>query len=192
MDKKRLEMFLESVKWVKGELGVKFEQYPTPSNVAAELLWKAYMLGDIEGKKVLDLGCGTGRLACGAQLLGAKAICLEYDSTLLKASPCQIKVRAFVPHVPLREVDTVIMNPPFGTKRKKADRPFWEAALSLAKVIYSIQPAGMERVIFSLAKEKGFECEVLGYYDMLLPQLYEFHRSRRRYTKVAIYRCYKG
>ncbi|MDH5691072.1 MAG: 50S ribosomal protein L11 methyltransferase, partial [Candidatus Bathyarchaeota archaeon] len=51
------------------------EQYTTPSKVAAEILYvTAYVYDDIISKTVVDLGCGTGRLAIGAALLGAKEV----------------------------------------------------------------------------------------------------------------------
>src|SRR5436309_2474941 len=50
------------------------EQYATPADVAAPLLFEALALGDIEGKHVVDLGAGTGVLAIGAALLGAREI----------------------------------------------------------------------------------------------------------------------
>jgi putative methylase len=52
----------------------KLEQYPTDSEIAAEVLWNAKMSGDIEGKRIADLGCGTGILGIGALLLGAKKV----------------------------------------------------------------------------------------------------------------------
>ncbi len=36
------------------------EQYQTPSDIAAEVLWHAKMNGDIEGKVVADFGAGNG------------------------------------------------------------------------------------------------------------------------------------
>ena len=38
------------------------------------MLYHALMKGDIEGKTVCDLGCGTGVLAIGAALLGADRV----------------------------------------------------------------------------------------------------------------------
>ena len=43
------------------------EQYQTPAPLAARLLYHALMKGDIEGKSVLDLGCGR---ALSSILLG--------------------------------------------------------------------------------------------------------------------------
>jgi len=49
------------------------EQYTIPPEVAAELLYiAAYTYDDIIDKTIADLGCGTGRLAIGSALLGAK------------------------------------------------------------------------------------------------------------------------
>ncbi|NPA84581.1 MAG: hypothetical protein GXO07_01080 [Crenarchaeota archaeon] len=189
ISKKELEVALEAVKWKKGSLGVKYEQYPTPSDVAADVLWRAFLKGDIAGKTVADLGCGTGRLAYGAELLGGRALCVELDLELLEEAPLEERVLARVPLVPLRRVDTVLMNPPFGTKRRGADREFLSAALEIADVVYTIQPAGAAGAVAALARERGFRCEVLAGYRMLLPQLYSFHKSRKRRTEVALYRC---
>ena len=57
------------------------EQYPTDSEIAADMLWSADMQGDIEGKVIADLGAGTGILGIGALILGAKGItCSLIDS----------------------------------------------------------------------------------------------------------------
>ena len=51
---------------------VRQEQYIMDSEICASILWNAYLLNDIEGKGIADLGCGTGLLGIGALLLGAK------------------------------------------------------------------------------------------------------------------------
>lgn len=50
------------------------EQYSTDSEVAAILIWQAMLSEDIEGKEILDLGCGTGILGIASLLLGAKFV----------------------------------------------------------------------------------------------------------------------
>ncbi|MFQ5975055.1 MAG: METTL5 family protein, partial [Candidatus Hydrothermarchaeales archaeon] len=50
------------------------EQYTIPADIAADVLYLAYLKGDIAGKVVYDLGCGTGRLAIGSVLLGAREV----------------------------------------------------------------------------------------------------------------------
>ena len=52
---------------------IYLEQYAISPTAAAELLYlAAYTYDDIIGKKVVDLGCGTGRLAIGSILLGSE------------------------------------------------------------------------------------------------------------------------
>ena len=63
------------------------EQYATPAEVAARLLFHAAGEGAIEGQRVLDLGCGTGILACGARLLDAAMVAgIECDRGTLRVS----------------------------------------------------------------------------------------------------------
>ena len=63
----------------------QWEQYVTPSEAAATILWDAQTRGLLEGRTVLDLGAGTGRLGIGALLLGAEVIFVEKDASLHEA-----------------------------------------------------------------------------------------------------------
>jgi hypothetical protein len=51
---------------------VELEQYKTSAHLAARMLFTIQeVYGDIQGKVVADLGCGTGMLAIGSQVLEA-------------------------------------------------------------------------------------------------------------------------
>ena len=73
MKLKQLEMTLQRLAGFSRPRAA-LEQYQTPAPLAARLLYHALMKGDIEGKRVCDLGCGTGILAIGAALLGAASV----------------------------------------------------------------------------------------------------------------------
>ena len=59
MRKRDLEIRLQSVRNF-ADPDPALEQYMTPATMAADILFTAYSNGDVEGMKVLDLGCGTG------------------------------------------------------------------------------------------------------------------------------------
>jgi putative methylase len=108
----------------------------------------AYTKGDIVQKEVLDLGCGTGRLALGALFLGAKrATGVDIDKTSIKialknAKKSGLSDKALWVCADLNVIqgkfDTVLQNPPFGIWKRGADRQFLRKALNLGKKIYSL------------------------------------------------------
>jgi len=72
-----------------------YEKYPYPSKeeVTAEgtkyfAKWAAKIIGKDEtywkGKKVLELGCGTGELGCGLSLLGAEYTGIDFSKNSIK------------------------------------------------------------------------------------------------------------
>lgn len=131
------------------------EQYPTPAPLAARLLFLAAGNGDIAGRTVLDLGSGTGVLACGAALLDAASVTgVEVDRGAIAVAKGNADrlglaiewIEADV-HEPSRwgggrAWETVVMNPPFGAQSRHADRPFIDAALGHGEMVYGIFNAG--------------------------------------------------
>ena len=127
----------------------QLEQYTIPAGVAATFLHiAAYSFNDIIHRSVYDLGCGTGRLAIGAALLDADIVVgVDVDpealrtarssSKLLKTNRKNEWIQSDIEGIDT-PLDTVIMNPPFGTKKEHIDRVFLEKAMEIGKVVYSI------------------------------------------------------
>jgi putative methylase len=128
---------------------LSLEQYTIPINIAATVLYlAAYTYNDIVNKKVLDLGCGTGRLSLGAAFLGAKQVTgVDIDRTAVnialknsEETNLKKKVQWIVTDIETinGEFDTVVQNPPFGVQKRGADRKFLKKALDVGKRIYSL------------------------------------------------------
>ena len=132
------------------------EQYATPPHIASNMLLSIENeYGDIRGKNIADLGCGCGVLSIGCALLGAnKVLAVDIDRISLEILSDNIKEHNLGQVISFKEADVVelnesmltdvkfdvvIMNPPFGTKKKVGiDRQFVEVALRLAPVVYSL------------------------------------------------------
>ena len=128
---------------------VELEQYTIPPEVASKMLYIAcYVYRDIIGKRVLDLGCGTGRLAIGAAYLGASEVVgIDIDKEVVEIAKDAAKSLGVDESTSwvagdlysLRgRYDTVIQNPPFGVQRRRADRIFLKRALELGFKVYSL------------------------------------------------------
>ncbi len=192
MKRKQLEMMLERLEGFSRPSFQK-EQYATPASVAAEMLFLAAMRGELGS--VCDLGCGTGVLAIGAALLGARAIGVEIDSEALdiarrNAEKLNVDVdfiRADVRSLVLKGIDTVVMNPPFGAQKSSCgDRAFLCNAQKIAKTIYSLHNQGSEDFVRSFMKP----CTVQEIYRIPFPlkRCFDFHSQDVKVIGVELYR----
>jgi putative methylase len=131
------------------------EQYTISAETAATVLYiAAYADRCVVGKNILDLGCGTGRLALGAAFLGAKSVTgIDIDKNAVKTASANAseagledKLQWIVGDIDAvhGRFDTVLQNPPFGIQTRGADRKFITKALELGRVAYSLhkRPGG--------------------------------------------------
>jgi len=177
------------------------EQYTISSEVAAEILYLAtYTYDDIVNKTVLDLGCGTGRLALGAVFLGAKeAFGIDIDPLAIKIAKDNAKklaaekktnwVTADI-NTPHGHFHTVLQNPPFGVQKRSADRIFLEKSLELGYRIYSLHKSGgrNREFIKRFIEKHGGKVTDIFHMEMTIPKLFEFHTKERRNIKIDLYR----
>ncbi len=197
---------------------VGLEQYTTSEQLAANMLYlAAYNQGDISGKSVLDLGCGTGRLALGALFLGAAYIVgVDIDKAAVKiavmnSSKAGLKggVEWVLGDIAAVEgkFDTVLQNPPFGVQRREADRAFLIKALEVGSSVYSLHShPELDRRLIRQLKSSGEMLEVSAspflkrfvekhggkvtavYANLMtIPKMFDFHTKLRYDFVVDIY-----
>jgi putative methylase len=211
-----LERFLASVK-PQPNPKVELEQYTVSEQLAANMLYiAAYINDDVLGKSVLDLGCGTGRLALGAAFLGAKEVVgVDIDRSAIEtakenqAGTCLGNVQWVLGDISsvVGSFDTVLQNPPFGVQTREADRAFLVKALQVAPAVYSLHnhPEVDERLIKRLKSSQGFlqvepssfmarfiaknggEIRAVYALPMAIPKMFDFHKKTRHDFVIDLY-----
>lgn len=195
MKKKSLEMALQKIP-SHPEPKTNLEQYNTPANIAADVLFFAHSLDDIEGRKVIDLGCGTGIFAIGAKLLGAnRVIGIDVDEKAIEISQKASKKLHANVDFQICEIndfnekcDTVLQNPPFGAQKRHADRPFIRKAMALSKVVYSLHLSKTQKFIEREADKFHAQVTHKKRYDFKIPHTFKFHTEEKKGFDVTMFR----
>ncbi|KAM4731741.1 rRNA N(6)-adenosine-methyltransferase METTL5 isoform 1-T2 [Anableps anableps] len=208
MKLKELESCLQQVDTFE-EPKILLEQYPTSPHIAACMLYTIHnTFDDIEGKLVADLGCGCGVLSIGAAMLDA-GLCVGFEIDedaleifrrnteefelsnvdLLQCDLCHLEVDAYA-----QKFDTVIMNPPFGTKHNQGmDMKFLRAALTMSKTaVYSLHKTSTREHIQKKANDWGVKMEVIAELKYDLPASYRFHKKKSVDIQVDFLRFSKA
>jgi len=193
--KRQLEIRLGSLKLLE-KPNLKLEQYPVSSEAASELLYMAGFEHDDLERRVVDIGTGTGRLAIGAALMGAKKVVgvdIDKDSlAIAKENAKTAAVRVQWVQSEIERVkgkfDAVIMNPPYGTRTTHADTRFLEKALQLAPVVYSIHKSSTREFLLKFLKKLGAQVSQVRSMKMTIPHLFEFHEKRQAIVEIDLYR----
>jgi putative methylase len=197
MKKKELEILLQKVPLPNKPIP-NLEQYTTPANIAADILFTAHLFGDIENKIIIDLGCGTGIFSIGAILIGAKKVIgIDVDKDIIKiakeyAEKNNLKIEFRVQDVKDVDIkcDTVIMNAPFGAQKsnQKADRKFIEKGFEISQTIYSLHLKKtipfLEKMISSLNGEIIFQKD----YVFPIKWMFDFHTKNTAKYDVTLLR----
>ena len=195
MKKKELEILLQKIpSYDKPKF--YFEQYTTPSHIAADVVYLACQSGDIQGRIVVDLGCGTGIFSIAAALVGAKKVIgVDIDEECVKIAKKEAekfgeKIEFIVKDV--RDVDfrcdTVLMNPPFGAQRsnKKADRKFLEKGFEIADVIYTLHLSKTENFLKQMIDSLNGKIVYTKKYKFPIKATFSFHNKKQKYFDVTL------
>ena len=197
MKQKDLEIFLTHLETFENPK-LDLEQYQTPPRLIATILWRALHLGELEGRSIGDLCCGTGLFGIGAKLLGANHVsCIEIDKdaiNIAKKNSKKADVKIDFINKDVRKVvksfDTVFMNSPFGIQGTVKDQEFLLAALNMSKTVYSIHLYQEKNIEFltSFVKKHNREVKEIMRAEFEIPKSYKFHSKKYHVIEVAILR----
>jgi putative methylase len=192
---------------------IELEQYCIDALSAVDIIYFAgFEFNDIPNKFVIDLGSGTGRLSIASALLNA-SIVLSVDIDLLALNTLKknilrlglenvifplcndVKYLEFSKKTLFSNLKiTTIMNPPFGVKKRTADRIFLEKAFSISDVVYSIHLAGDKvfNFISKFCEKFNWHIDNFFLYKMILERSFQFHTKEVKSIDVNIFRFVKN
>jgi len=187
---------------------VELEQYATEGDLAAFWILAIDQLDNLENKTVVDLGAGNGILGLGTAYLGASEIFLveaDEEACLISNQNAEkinqkydtqtTVIHALIGSQEIEipcQTDIIVMNPPWGFQTEKADRPLLEFAFSLdATAIYVLHSAKAKH-IEAMAKDFGYEGEIVFETDFHLPPTYSHHSKKKSTTDARCWRFHKS
>lgn len=214
--KKHLEMLIQNIPGHPNPK-VELEQYSTPANIASDIMWNAYSLGDIENLNIVDLACGTGIFALSSLILGAKNVLgIDIDGESLeiaKNTSCDIGINNadlenlhFYKYDVLslnkisdlgikgftgEKTDTLIQNPPFGSQKfgqSGIDKKFIDFASKNSEVVYSFHMASTYDHLKDYITDLGCNVTHNFFYNFPLKKTYKFHTHESYNVNVVVFR----
>lgn len=204
MSKSGLAIILSGLKGFESPK-VREEQYTTDSEIAASVLWSAYLLGNIERRIIADLGCGTGILGIGALLLGAEEVFfIDADKKAIEIAKNNIlklksesyafgKAKFFNQDFKNLRIQSqvVIQNPPFGTRIRHNDLFFLEKALEIAPIVYSFHKSESKGFLERFSARKKAKITHIWNFKFPLKATFLFHHRQIRRIDVSCFRFQK-
>lgn len=171
---------------------VELEQYQTPPQLAADIVYTCYMQGN---KEVVDLGTGTGIIAIGAALIGMDVTAVEIDHKALEkakenAEEFEVDIdfvkKDVANYTSEKDFDAVLMNPPFNIQSDEGP-VFWRKALNLGDSVYGLAGKGFRPRLKRLCNEFNHRIAGCEAYTIGLPPSYDFHTESSKETPVDLY-----
>jgi len=201
--KRDLEIILSKLKGFE-KPSFQLEQYPTPSNIAAEWVWNMALKGEVAGKIIVDAGCGPGIIGLGLLLLGArKVVFIDKDQQIMPIcrknyeaiqKEYEIGETEFITHdisIFDGQADLVVQNPPFGTKQEHVDKKFLEKAFAVAPIVYSMHKWSTQKFVEAIAKDFSFTITNLWRYEFPIKAVFTFHEKPVQVVEVGLWRMEK-
>ncbi|BDR93314.1 METTL5 family protein [Vulcanisaeta souniana] len=179
---------------------LRLEQYVTDSNIVAVAVWDAHMRNYLTNARVLDLGCGTGRFAIAAALMGAaQVLCMDIDQDALDTA------RKSASNYNLNNVDFIVedvrnlelmgkfnivfQNPPFGIWTERGlDMKFLSTAAKYSNIIYTIHKLSTLDYVSNKVNSLGCTMSVLDKVTITIPRTYKHHKKEKYRTEVFLAR----
>lgn len=202
--KKQLEIIISGLEGFSNPK-IKLEQYLTPDHIVAEMVYLAYIQGNIENKIIIDFCSGTGKISLAASMLYPKIVIgIEIDKEAIKAAMKNRKklntknvyfVLADSTKPPIKEAykkDIVaLQNPPFGILNKShKDVDFVKSASVIASWIYSIHKGGNKKTrnfLINVYESLGFEVIMIKRLQFTIPKQFSFHKKPKMSIDVDLY-----
>lgn len=197
MKRKQLEILLSSLRRIP-EPKLKFEEYSLDPISASTIVYLASSSGDVDGKRVVDLGCGAGILSIGTALMGARQVVgVDIDRNSIRTAVENMRTLGVRVEFLSSTIDcirgpfdTTIMNPPFGSWRQGLDVQFLYKAVEISRVVYSMHKASdrSDAFLHNKMKTVGKGITRLGRVEITLLHTYRFHRKARYRVSANLYR----
>jgi predicted RNA methylase len=179
---------------------VMLEQYSTSAEIASRMIYTAAnTYDDIVDCSVGDFGSGPGMLSIASSFMGAYSVTgFDIDTDAIETCWVNLKkleienvdiVQCSVPTLTLNgSFDTVVMNPPFGTRIAGIDTVFVEKGMENASVVYSLHKSSTRDHFVRLADAKGYKIEVLAELRYELPKQFKYHKEKSKDIAVDLLR----